>query len=314
MVMENTVSTSPVPADVHHPGHHHNCAVSWGAILGGAAAAAALSLILLSLGSGIGLASFNPFSGDRESIASFTGKMAAWMVAMQWFSAGLGGYIAGRLRSRTPVNGNDEVFFRDTAHGFLAWTVATLFTAALLASATTALLGAGGKAATAVAAAGAAGGGAAMAKEGPAVPGKPGPDAPGFDLLSYNVDALLRNTAPVTGGPVENTHREVTGIIRHGLMEDEFPQADREYLARLVAANAAISPEEAATRVDSAVTQLQAAKAEAKETAEKARKASATFSLITALSLLVGAFIAAVAAALGGRDRDDPRYCDPLRK
>ncbi|HYD18686.1 MAG TPA: hypothetical protein VEF76_09420 [Patescibacteria group bacterium] len=296
--MQNTITTPTGTTVVAQPGHE--CSVSWAAILGGAAAAAALSLVLLSLGSGIGLASFNPWSGDRETIVSFTSKMAIWMVAMQWLSSALGGYLAGRLRSRTPQIGTDEVFFRDTAHGFLAWTVATLFTAALLASATTALVGGGVKAATAVAAAGAAGGAAAASSEA------------GGDVLSYRVDALLRNPMPAATMS-DQGNREITTIFRTGMQQDDFPAADREYVARVVAAQSGITQEEAAARVDATVTQLQAAKTEAKETAEKARKASAMFSMITALSLLIGAFIAAVSAALGGVHRDDPVSYDPIR-
>lgn len=306
--MQNTIST-PTGNTVVATHHGNHCSVSWGAILCGAAAAGALSLVLLSVGSGIGIATFNPWSGDRETIASFTTKAAAWMVVMQWLSAGLGGYISGRLRGSNVQVGRDEVFFRDTAHGFLAWAVATLLTASLLASAMGALVGGGAKAATAVASAGAGGGAAAMQAPGP----DRGPRGPGFDMMSYDIDALLRSPQPTAAPTNENAHRELSGIFRNSMTAAEFPAADREYAARVVAAQTGITQEEALTRVDATVAKAAELKAEAKDKAEKARKASAAFSIFTALSMMVGAFIAAVAAALGGVHRDDPVSYDPIR-
>lgn len=306
--MQNTIAT-PTGNTVIATPLGHQCPVSWGAILCGAAAAASISLVLLAVGSGVGIASFNPWSGDRESIASFTMKAAAWMVCMQWLSAALGGYISGRLRGSNVQTGRDEVFFRDTAHGFMAWAVATLFTATLLASAAGALVGGGTKAATAVASAGAAGGAVAMQGADP----DRGARVAGFDMIGYDVDALLRSPQPTASINNEGAHREITGIFRNSMTATEFPSSDREYVASLVAAQAGISQEEALTRVDATVAKMNALKAEAKETAEKARKASAAFAIFTALSLMVGAFIAAVAAALGGLHRDDPVSYDPIR-
>lgn len=303
--MQNTITT-PTGNTVIASHHGHHCSVSWGAIICGAAAAASISLVLLAVGSGVGIASFNPWSGDRETIASFTTKAAAWMVCMQWLSAGLGGYISGRLRGSNVQTGRDEVFFRDTAHGFMAWAVATLFAATLLASAAGSLVGGGAKAAAAVASAGAAGG-AVAAQSGPAARG------PGFDMMGYDVDALLRSPSPTAAITDEGAHREITGILRNSMTAAEFPAADRTYVANLVAAQAGISQEEATARVDATVAKMTAAKEEAKEKVEKARKASAAFSIFTALSLMVGAFIAAVAAAIGGMHRDDPVSYDPIR-
>jgi hypothetical protein len=106
--------------------------IHWSSILGGAAAAAAITLILTPLGSAFGFASVSIY--DRQSVDfTFSVGLAIWLVVMQWISAGVGGYIAGRLRVKWADTHSDEVFFRDTAHGFLAWAVATLFTFALAA-------------------------------------------------------------------------------------------------------------------------------------------------------------------------------------
>ena len=108
--------------------------IHWGAIFGGAVAAAAISLILVPLGSAFGFSTSSVFNGNNPA-AAFTLGWAVWLVIMQWVSAFFGGYIAGRLRVRWADLHSDEVFFRDTAHGFLAWAVATLFTFSLVAAA-----------------------------------------------------------------------------------------------------------------------------------------------------------------------------------
>src|SRR5690242_19838439 len=93
-------------------------AVSWGAILAGAAAAAALSLILLILGTGLGLASVSPWAHNSVSAETFGVATILWVTFTQLAAAGLGGYLAGRLRTKWVAVHSDEVYFRDTAHGF----------------------------------------------------------------------------------------------------------------------------------------------------------------------------------------------------
>jgi hypothetical protein len=125
--------------------------VSWGAIFAGAAAAAALSLILLILGVGLGLSSVSPWSFEGVSKETFGWSSIAWLTFTALAASGLGGYLAGRLRTKwTQIHG-DETYFRDTAHGFVSWAVATLLTAGLLTSAIGGVLGAGAKVAGATA-------------------------------------------------------------------------------------------------------------------------------------------------------------------
>ena len=131
-------------SDLNQPG------VSWGAVIAGAAAAAALSFILLILGVGLGLSSVSPWSFNATAIGVGT---IAWLAFMQLAASGIGGYMAGRLRSKWSSVHTDEVHFRDTAHGLLAWAVATLVTVALLAGGTRAELSGAIDAGTGVAAA-----------------------------------------------------------------------------------------------------------------------------------------------------------------
>src|SRR5271155_6154697 len=109
-------------------------AVSWAAIIAGAVVASALSLALLMLGAGIGLVSVSPWSHNNVSVATFGALAAAWFIAVQLFASGVGGYLAGRLRTRWVSVHNDEVYFRDTAHGLLVWAVGAIVSASILAS------------------------------------------------------------------------------------------------------------------------------------------------------------------------------------
>jgi hypothetical protein len=101
-------------------------AVSWGAIVAGAVAAAALSLILFILGIGLGLTSVSPWSREGISGQAFGVSAILWITFTSLVASALGGYLTGRLRTRWLSVHTDEVYFRDTAHGFLAWGLATL--------------------------------------------------------------------------------------------------------------------------------------------------------------------------------------------
>ena len=110
-------------------------AISWGAVIGGAVAAGAITLLLVALGSGIGLSSVSPWSPANPSATTFTLLAAVWLIIVQWLSSATGGYLAGRLRTKWTGLHTDEVFFRDTAHGFLVWALASVLVAAVATSA-----------------------------------------------------------------------------------------------------------------------------------------------------------------------------------
>ena len=118
------------------PAPSNGSAVSWSAVIAGTVAAVALTLVLLALGSAFGLASVSPWPGVGAKPSSFTIGAGIWMVITQWLSAMLGGYIAGRLRVRWHGLHSDEVFLRDTAHGFLAGASATVVMAIVAVIAT----------------------------------------------------------------------------------------------------------------------------------------------------------------------------------
>jgi len=104
-------------------------AISWSAILGGVIAAISVTLVLMILGSAFGLGSVSPWPGVGAKGSAFAIGAGIWMIVTQWLASLSGGYLAGRLRTRWHGLHSDEVFFRDTAHGFLTWATATVFLA-----------------------------------------------------------------------------------------------------------------------------------------------------------------------------------------
>ncbi len=106
-------------------------AVEWSAIVGGALAAVGLTIILLTLGAGVGLSAVSPWSPGSPSPTTFTVSAGLWLIGTQWLSAAFGGYLTGRLRTKWVGVRTDEVYFRDTAHGFLAWALGTVIMAIL---------------------------------------------------------------------------------------------------------------------------------------------------------------------------------------
>ncbi len=275
-------------------------AVSWPAIIGGAVAAAAASLVLVLIGLGLGFASLSPWPGAGASATAFTIAGAIWLIVTQWLSAGIGGYITGRLRTPWIGRHTHEVFFRDTANGFLMWALAALVGAAIAAS-TVGSIAAGGARAVASVTAGAAQGAAQGAAANPAMPGAlAGP-------MDYGIDRLFRPATPSAeaGAGMAETRTEATRILANAVRAGDLPAADRTYLAQMVAARTGIPQADAEKRVDAFVADAKAAAAKAREAADAARKAASAAALFTALSMVIGAFIAAAAAAYGGWGRDE---------
>lgn len=293
-------------------------AVSWGAIAAGAAAGASLSLILLILGVGLGLSSVSPWAREGVSAASFGVSTIVWLTLTQLLSSAMGGYLAGRLRTKWTDTHTDEVYFRDTAHGFLAWAVATLATAALLTSAIGSILSGGIQAGASVV--GGVANTATVAASGLTASGKMGSEESG--PMAYFVDSLFRRdgsaeaaSSTAAAMPAEAPERtttkdaaEVGRIFMNVSRSEPLPPEDVRYVGQLVAQRTGVSQQEAEKRVNDVYARAQAtlhnAEVAAKDAAEKARKASAYASLWMFVSLLIGAFGASLAATYGGRQRD----------
>lgn len=292
-------------------------AVSWGAIVAGAAGAAALSLILLVLGVGLGLSAVSPFSGQGIGGGTLGWSTILWITFTQLAASAMGGYLAGRLRARWVTADGDEVYFRDTAHGFVAWAVATLVTAATLTSAIGSIAG------TAAQAAGSVGLGVATAA-GPTAGAAGAAKTDAAPNRDYFIDSLFRGPSAAAPGsaasasapaadPRDNANSRAAGeevgrIFANALAGGSLPQDDAAYVAQLVAQRTGLSPADAQKRVTDTFTRLQAkareTEAAAKDAADKARKASAYAALWMFVSLLGGAFVASLSATFGGRRRD----------
>jgi hypothetical protein len=249
--------------------------VSWPAIVAGTAVALAVSLVLLVLGSGLGLASISPWTYGGASAATFTTVAAIWIIVVQWISAGFGGYISGRLRSKWATTHVHEVFFRDTAHGFVTWALATSIVAICAACAAAGMIAGGMRAAA---------------------------TQTSTTLGSYEVDTLFRGAQPNSSATDERA--EAARILAEGQRVGEVQGEDRNHLANLIATRAAVSQEDAQKRIDAIVARMKKADVKARQAADAARKGTAAASLATALAMVMGAFVACAAAALGGHERN----------
>ena len=267
--MEEIVGTvSNGPVRVEAPG------VSWGAILAGAAAACALTLLLLSLGAGLGFAVVSPWGSRSASSTSFEIGTGLYFIVMAMISSGLGGYLAGRLRRKSFGLETIEVEFRDTAHGFLAWAVASIVGAVLLASPASSLIG------------GVAGGAVQVASASQSSP-----------MNSY-ADMLLRSDNRSDRQSLADARGEISRLLTTSLRtNNDVAGPDRDYLVKIVAARTGLSQADADKRVNDVLTQ-------AKTDLDKAHKAAMHTAIWLTLSLFIGAFAAAAAAWEGGGVRD----------
>ena len=294
-----------LPAGADHAGgriESSASAMSWSAIIGGAFAASALSLLLLALGTGLGFTSVSAYSSEGASAAAVGIGAAIWLIIVQILSSGLGGYLAGRLRTKWTNMHSDEVYFRDTAHGFLVWALGAIISAMLLASAASSV---------------ASGSASLLSSLGGGVASAAGKAAGGATEAASNVigdpstfvsDKLLRGDKPAPNADPQAVTAEVGRIVANSVKAGEIAPADRTYVAQVVSSRTGASQADAEKRVDDTIQKAKdaAAQAEAKarQAADAARAASAYTALWLVVSMLVGAFCASYGALLGGRARD----------
>jgi hypothetical protein len=242
-------------------------------------------VVLTSLGAGLGLTTISAWPNSGASVTTFTISAGIGLIVVQWLSSALGGFITGRLRTKWTGIHTHEVFFRDTAHGFLSWALTTIVSTVLLAAATSSIVGGGVRAASTV-----AGGAAQAATSG---------------MSSYSVDSLFRSDHIDASASNQDVAAQASRILANGVRNGDVPPGDRTYLAQLVAAKTGLPQADAQKRVDDTIASTKEAETKARQAADAARKATATFAIFTALSLMIGAFIACVAATFGGNIRDE---------
>ena len=304
--------------------------VSWGAILAGAAAAAALSLILLVLGVGFGFSTISPWPNSGIGAAALGASSIAWLILIQIIAAGLGGYLAGRLRIKWATVHTDEVYFRDTAHGFLAWAIAALVVATLIGTVIGKTMSTSVSAGATIAAtvAGMAGASSPIAADYSSSPASSGTDGNNADrsnggngdaMMRYMVDSLFRSdqSAPDATASADLAVRVEAGrIFINSLHASSLPRQDEQYLAQVVARRTGLSITDADKRVSATFnivhTAIANAEQDARQAADHARKTAAYSALWMFVSLLSGAFIASFAATFGGRQRDHVAHVGSL--
>jgi hypothetical protein len=250
--------------------------VSWAAVVAGAFVTAALSLILLSLGAGAGLSSLSPWSNSGAPASAVKFGALIWIALTEIVSAGIGGYLAGRLRTKWTGVHTDEVYFRDTAHGFLVWAVALVVSGALLTTASGAMVGAAARG----------------QNESRAEDARLGPN-------DYFVDTLFRSSQPL-GANEASARTQAAAIFAHALAQGSLTDDDKAFVADQVAATTGLNRADAEQRVADTFQRAQQA-------ADAARKAVAHGLYWLFVASLIGAFCASVAALMGGRQRDRVR-------
>ena len=253
----------------------HSSGVSWGAVVGGAFVAASISLIMLALGAGFGLAAVSPWSNTGASSSALGNAAIGWLIAIQLISCSLGGYLAGRLRTKWMAVHTDEVFFRDTANGFLVWAVGLVITVTFLVSAASTMVGGSGQRNESK---------DEIAATKGAVVGN-----------AYFVDVLFRSDAhSQVDGSVQ---AEAGRILALTLLQRDSRPADVAYLSKLVAAKTGLSLPDAEARVSQVLS-------DARQAEDTARQATSRLLLWIFLALMIGAFSASYAATIGGKQRD----------
>jgi len=270
--------------------------VSWGAIAAGAVGAAALALVLIAFGAGLGLSAVSPWSDSGVSASTFKTGTGIYLVIVAIMSSAVGGYLAARLRSKWVGAHTHEVFFRDTAHGFIAWAFATLLSASALSSVTGYL---------ANDAAAGLGGAALQATRSvnpadiyvdrlfrPGVAGQPA-SAPASSPAAGNP-----NSAALSGANSNQSRAEILRLWTANFHDNQdLSASDKAYVAQVVAARTGVSLADAEKRVNDVI-------AEAKIAADNARKGAAKLSFWLTAAMLFGAFASSLAAVEGGSLRD----------
>lgn len=266
----------------------HSSYVDWPAIIAGVILASAISLVLISFGSAVGLNFLDFGYGDGPN-PIFVGIAAAvWFLWVQISSFMAGGYLTGRLRRRYFDANEDESDFRDGAHGLMVWAGAAILGTLIAVNGIGAAANTVGSAASTLTnAASNVGEGAAEA----------------VDPNAYFIDTMFRSNQPNDPAAARDEAGRI--FAQAALGDGTVPEADRTYLANVVAANAGIPPEEAQARVDQAITSINTAREEAANAARIARNTAIIGAFLLAASLLVSAIGAFWAAQKGGNHRDD---------
>jgi hypothetical protein len=251
--------------------------VDWGAIISGALLASAYLFVLLTFGGTAGLSLTSPFELNGSSQTLMLIAVALWLVWVQVSGFALGGYIAGRIRARTPDASEHEVEVGDGIHGLVVWALGVLLGALIAIHAAGSVFG-------------------IAAQTGSAVSSGASSFMSGLSTETI-VDALFRSDSASGPQASQETRGEAGRIVASAASGGELAEGDRTYLAGLIARNSSLTPDQAQTRVDEVI-------AEASTAARNAKRATIIIGFIITASLLVSAVAAWWGADVGGDHRD----------
>jgi hypothetical protein len=251
--------------------------VNWAPVIAGAIAAAALALVLHTFAAAIGLAVSSTAPTWRDASIALVLLSGLYLILAALAAFGLGGYVAGRLRTRwTSTATTDEIDFRDGTHGLLVWALAVVLTA-LLAFAT----------ATAATRLAAPSGGNAG----------PTTSVGGENIIAYDLDRLFRAERRPADTDMTYTRSEAARILLTSSSHDGVTAEDRGYLTRLVAARTGLAANDAQARVNAIIES-------ARNNINRARRSGVILAFMAGTAALLGAAAAWFAACAGGRHRD----------
>ena len=251
--------------------------VEWTPVIAGAIVASALSFVMFTFGSSLGMALASSSPTWRDASVGLALLSGLYVILTTVVSLGLGGYIAGRLRSRWPTGPDtNELEFWDGIHGLLVWALAVALGALLAAAAT-----------------------AAIAST--AAPTASAPNTTAAEpIIAYDLDRLFGNPqSPSAAADISSSRAEAARIALRAAARrhrDDLIEG-RARLLRLVSARTGLSAPEAEARVADFIGRSTTA-------IKKARRSAVVVGFMTAAGLLLGVAVAWFAAVAGGSHQD----------
>lgn len=248
-------------------------AMSWRAILAGIAVALVVQLILSLLGAGIGLAFVDPTRADNPDAGMITLAAMIWWTLSGVLAAWAGGVTAGRLCG---LPGTSTAAW----HGLVTWAATVLVVFYLTTTAAGSLIG--GAFGTAASVVGSAAGTAAAA-------------APSF-AQTFDPFASVQNELDSVAAPNDPSAARdaLQGYVRAALAaSDSNGNAAMDRAAQALAQASGTTPDAARQRLTEWKTTydnaIATAEQQAREAADKARKAASGAAILSVIALVFGA-------------------------
>lgn len=245
----------------------------WTPIVAGALAATALSLILVTFAAALGLGVASTAPTWRDASIALWILSGIYLVFQAILSFGLGGYIAGRIRSDRVAGPADDVENRDGFHGLAVWSLAVVMGAVLAA-----LIA-----------------GAATSRSPSTVTASNSSVAE--PLISYELDRLYRAPRRSPNVDIVAERAEAGRILLTSSGHRGVAADDRTFLIQQVAVTTGLSPADSERRVETAI-------ANSRTAISRSRRSTIILAFSLATALLLGAVAAWAAACAGGRHRD----------